>query len=69
MEDSDQYCPDCIVKFKRESKKLGQLSVWLICSECGYRIRPIKTNSKETYEFIRDMKEKNKNLTKFDEDE
>ena len=35
-----EYCPDCIEKLVKQSKKLGQISVWLVCPKCGYRKRP-----------------------------
>lgn len=33
------YCPDDITELKKERKKLGQFSVWLVCPDCGYRTR------------------------------
>ena len=36
----NQYCPNCIVKLTRQSKKLGNLSVWYVCPQCGFRTRP-----------------------------
>ena len=36
----NEYCPDCIKLLIKQSKKLGRLSVWLICPDCGFRKRP-----------------------------
>jgi DNA-directed RNA polymerase subunit M/transcription elongation factor TFIIS len=35
-----EYCPDCCDQLKPDSKKLGGLTVWLVCPICGYRKRP-----------------------------
>ena len=35
----DSICPDCIEPLKRQSKKLGHLSAWLVCPKCGFRTR------------------------------
>ena len=39
-----EYCPDCITQLKKESKKLGQYSVWMVCPSCGFRKRPHGSN-------------------------
>jgi DNA-directed RNA polymerase subunit M/transcription elongation factor TFIIS len=35
-----EYCPNCIEPLISESKKLGQVSIWLVCPKCGLRKRP-----------------------------
>ncbi len=36
----NEYCPDCVKPLIKQSKKLGKLSVWLVCPNCGFRKRP-----------------------------
>lgn len=45
-----EYCPDCIEKLVKQSKKLGQFSCWLVCPKCGYR-----TREKSVYEEDREL--------------
>jgi NMD protein affecting ribosome stability and mRNA decay len=60
-----EYCPDCIVKLEKQSKKLGCFKIYLVCPQCGYRTRPKSEyiKIKELNEFL-DNKEKinNKHL-------
>ena len=36
-----EYCPNCVVELTPQKRKLGKWSKsWLVCPECGYRIRP-----------------------------
>jgi len=35
-----EYCPDCVVPMKKDSRKIGRYSVWLVCPKCGLRKRP-----------------------------
>lgn len=34
-----QLCINCVTPMKKQSKKLGSKSVWLVCPECGLRER------------------------------
>lgn len=61
----DQYCPDCISLLKRQSKKLGEFSVWLVCPNCGHRERPIVDETTQTGHSIDRIKQRNKNLNQF----
>lgn len=63
----DQLCPDCCVELRKNKKKLGDKSNWLICPECGHRERPNNEcidNSLTNYETDR-IKRRNKNLNQF----
>lgn len=42
-----EYCPNCITILKKDHKKIGGLSVWLVCPDCGFRKRPDTWNDKE----------------------
>jgi len=35
-----EYCPDCVIELKKQSKVIGKLSIWLVCPKCGLRKRP-----------------------------
>lgn len=35
-----EYCPQCVIELKKHKKKLGCLTNWLICPDCGFRKRP-----------------------------
>lgn len=63
-----QYCPECITELKRQSKKLGQFSVWLVCPICGYRERPKNHLTEEAGAFIDRIRENNKNINQFNID-
>lgn len=36
----NEHCPQCILELKEQKKKLGSLTNWLVCPECGFRKRP-----------------------------
>lgn len=44
-----EYCPQCVVEMKKESKKLGSFSVWMVCPNCGLRKRPQTESSVNHY--------------------
>jgi hypothetical protein len=64
----DEYCPDCVVKLKKDKKKLGSLSVWLVCPKCGFRKREDSDYcvNKEMDYYKRQVKQQNLDL--FDEE-
>jgi hypothetical protein len=66
----DEYCPDCVVKLKRDKKVLGKLSVWLKCPKCGFRKREESSYciNKELEEFEKRMKLSNLNENEFNEE-
>jgi ssDNA-binding Zn-finger/Zn-ribbon topoisomerase 1 len=41
-----EYCPECIIELVQDHKKLGRLSLWIVCPKCGFRKRP----QNESYE-------------------
>lgn len=45
-----EYCLNCISPMKRDSKKLGKFSSWLVCPKCGYR-----TKTKNFYEEFKEL--------------
>lgn len=56
-----EYCPTCIVELSTDHKKLGPCKNWLICPNCGYRIKnKINTDDSE-FEFIERRKALNSN--------
>lgn len=66
-----EFCPDCIVQMKKQSKKLGGLSVWMVCPKCGYRTRPENESfqTKTTGKFLDNIKRSNKNGGKLEIEE
>lgn len=67
----EQYCPDCVVELRKESKHpLGKHSVWYVCPKCGYRERPCLESVTEdiTQSFTRRLKHRNKNINQFNRD-
>lgn len=63
-----EYCPNCIVDLIPDKKKLGLFTNWLICTKCGLRKRSYWYDQ-ETKELIDRIKESNKNLNEFNNDE
>jgi hypothetical protein len=63
-----EYCPECILELKKQSKKLGCYSSYLVCPSCGFRTRAKSefVKNKELEEFY---KEKNRINNKLQEDE
>jgi predicted RNA-binding Zn-ribbon protein involved in translation (DUF1610 family) len=66
-ENSMEYCPNCIEALKRQSKKLGEFSVWLVCPKCGYRQRETSEYSKRLQNDRFDIYKKCLNKTKYSE--
>lgn len=62
-----QYCPECIIELQPESKKLGNLTRWMKCPNCGFRERPYnEAISERIHGYSSDrIKRQNKNITKF----
>ena len=58
-----EYCPDCIIELKKQSKKIGNQSVWMVCPICGFRKRPESnyTIQKEFNQFYDNKKRINSN--------
>ena len=63
------YCPNCIEPLKRESKKLGSLSRWLVCPKCGYRVREASILFDEKHKMERFEKEKERINNKWIEED
>lgn len=59
----EQYCPDCVTKLVRQSKQLGNLSVWMVCPDCGYRERPVHEGQglDKTARYLKEIKSRNTN--------
>ena len=48
-----EYCPDCVMPLKAQSKKLGHLSRWIVCPKCGYRTRQSSEDWHKYNEYLR----------------
>lgn len=62
-----QLCPDCCIELIPDKKKLGEMTNWLVCPECGHRERPNNESIENTltnYEHDR-IKRRNKNINQF----
>lgn len=62
-----QLCPDCCIELTLNKKKLGEMTNWLVCPECGHRERPNNEsiqNELDNYEHDR-IKRRNKNINQF----
>ena len=62
-----QLCPDCCIELTKNKKKLGEMTNWLVCPECGHRERPNNEaveNELTNYEHDR-IKRRNKNINQF----
>lgn len=35
-----KHCPNCVTELHIDNKKLGKFNKWLVCPNCGFRIRP-----------------------------
>ena len=64
----EQYCPYCVKQLSPQSKKMGAITKWMICPECGNRERPMIEDSTEAQKFIARRKQRNKNLNQFNQD-
>ena len=61
----EEYCPDCVVELKRQSKQLGWKTVWMVCPKCGFRKRPLSIfdklqEEKDFNDYIDSVNNKNK---------
>lgn len=63
-----EYCPECILELKKQSKKLGCYSSYLICTKCGFKIRS-KSELSKVKELEEFYKEKDRINNKFEENE
>lgn len=63
-----EYCPNCVEQLSKQSKKLGNLSSWLVCPKCGYRTRAksFYMEEKEIQDFYK-QKEAINSSNKFNE--
>ena len=56
-----QYCENCIVELKHDTKKLGKGSTkWYLCSDCGYREKQTSKSYWENKERLEKIKLKYK---------
>lgn len=65
-----QICPNCVIELEKQSKKLGEYSLWFVCPKCGHRERPISgfAEAKATEQFTDRMKRRNRNINQFNYD-
>jgi uncharacterized protein YbaR (Trm112 family) len=57
-------CPDCIEELVSNRKKLGELTNWLVCPICGYRVREssiLFSDKREREIFTHELERTNKN--------
>jgi DNA-directed RNA polymerase subunit M/transcription elongation factor TFIIS len=66
-----QYCPNCVIELEKNSKKLGGLTLWLVCPKCGHRERAIyhESTSKAAGYAADRIKMRNKNINQFNIEE
>jgi len=65
------YCPNCVIELVKDSKKLGELTRWVVCPKCGHRERPggDEATSKAAEYAGRLIKIRNKNINQFNSDD
>ena len=64
-----EHCPSCIVELKKDRKKLGHFTVWLVCPKCGLRKREDDPSTEMLNYFKRKDEIKKQILDKQIEDE
>lgn len=65
-----QICPNCVTECEKQSKKMGEYSLWFVCPKCGHRARPDSEFSqmKARGAFSDRLKRRNRNLNQFNYD-
>jgi len=49
-----KHCPNCVTELQENKKKLGRNTKWLVCPNCGLRVKP--TIDIETPHIVKGVK-------------
>lgn len=65
-----EFCPQCVEELIKDKKKLGGLSIWLICPKCGLRKRRDSEHylSLQLFNFEKRIKRTNLNENQYNID-
>lgn len=65
MKSPEDYCPQCVEPLVPDTKKLGKISKWWVCPNCGHRARKTPVSIDTVGHSLDRIKNRNKNLNKF----